>query len=87
MKITAHSLVANITARPQLKTSGAESTRTAAVPSAERAGPISQAQQTLRDIPDIDTQRVAELKAAILNGELDLDVDSLSRSMMDYHRR
>jgi len=38
-------------------------------------------------MPDVDTQRVADLKAAIRNGELDLDADSLSRSMMDYNRR
>jgi len=87
MKITSHSLVASMTVRPQLKNVGAESAKTSAVPSSEPAGPISQAQQTLREMPDVDTQRVADLKAAIRNGELDLDADSLSRSMMDYYRR
>lgn len=87
MKIAAHSLVAGMTVRPQLNNAGAESAKTPVVPSSEPAGPISQAQQTLRDMPDVDNQRVAELKAAIRNGGLDLDPDSLSRSMMDYYRR
>lgn len=87
MKITSHSIAADMTVRPQLKNSGVERTKMSAVPSCEPTGPISQAQQTLRDMPDVDTQRVTELKAAMRNGELDLDADSLSRSMMDYYRR
>lgn len=87
MKIASHSLVAGMTMRAQLKNAGAESAKTPAVPSSEPAGPVSQALQTLRDMPDVDTRRVAELKAAMRNGELDLDADSLSRSMMDYYRR
>ena len=87
MKITSHSLIAGTTVRPSLKSAGAESEKTSAVASSEPAGPISQAQQTLRDMPDVDIQRVAELKAALRDGKLDLDADSLSRSMMDYYRR
>ncbi|MTD26961.1 flagellar biosynthesis anti-sigma factor FlgM [Erwinia sorbitola] len=87
MKITSNPLVAGGPLQSAPKSSAAESMKTATVAASAAAGPISQAQQTLREMPDVDNQRIAELKTAISQGELDLDPQSLSRSMMDYFRR
>lgn len=70
-----------------MKSPAAESVKNAAAPASDPVGPVSLAQQTLRDMPDVDSQRIAELKAAVSQGKLDLDADSLSRAMMDYYRR
>ncbi|MEJ4043020.1 flagellar biosynthesis anti-sigma factor FlgM [Erwinia sp. SLM-02] len=70
-----------------IKSPAAESAKTPAAASSAPSAPISQAQQALRDMPEVDSQRVAELKAAIGKGELDTDPASLAKTMMDYYRR
>lgn len=89
MKIPSTPPVAGSTMQPPLKSAATESVKpsvTAAQPHVY-SGPVTQAQQMLRDMPEVDLQRVAELKAALGRGELELDAESLSRSMMDYYRR
>lgn len=66
-----------------IKGPAAESEKPSAAATAQ-AAPISQA---LRDMPEVDNQRVAELKAAIRQGDLDLAPESLAQTMMDYYRR
>lgn len=70
-----------------LKSPATESVKTSAAAPSVPAAPISQAQQALRGMPEVDSQRVAELKAAISKGELDTDPASLAQTMMDYYRR
>jgi len=48
---------------------------------------ISQPQQVLHAMPEVDTDRIYAMQAAIRNGELSLDCDLLAGAMMDYYRR
>jgi negative regulator of flagellin synthesis FlgM len=48
--------------------------------------PLEQLQEALGSLPDVDLDKVAALKAALKNGELSSDVDSLARSMLAHHR-
>ncbi|RFA30836.1 flagellar biosynthesis anti-sigma factor FlgM [Alkalilimnicola ehrlichii] len=48
--------------------------------------PIGQMQQALRAMPDVDLEKVAEIKLALQRGEVSLDVEELARSVMAYHR-
>lgn len=48
---------------------------------------INQPQQALHAMPEVDTERVYTMQAAIRNGELSLDSASLAGAMMDYYRR
>lgn len=70
-----------------IKSPATENVKTSAATPAVPTAPISQAQQALRSMPEVDSQRVAELKAAISKGELDTDPASLAQTMMDYYRR
>lgn len=87
MKITSSLTAAGSAMQTAFKASAAANVNTPQAPASTPLGPVSQAQQTLRALTDVDSQRVAELKAAIRQGTLDLDAGSLSRSMMDYYRR
>lgn len=87
MKITSNLSVPGSAMQNTIKSPAAESLKTSAAPASAPSAPISQAQQALRAMPDVDTQRVAELKTAIARGELAIDAESLARSMMDFYRR
>ncbi|WNN43700.1 MULTISPECIES: flagellar biosynthesis anti-sigma factor FlgM [Winslowiella] len=49
-------------------------------------GIIDEGQKALQQLPEIDQVRIAELKQAIANGSIPLDVDTLARNMLDYFR-
>lgn len=49
-------------------------------------GIIDEGQKALQQLPEIDQVRIAELKKAIANGSIPLDVDTLARNMLDYFR-
>lgn len=48
--------------------------------------PLEKLQAVLDSLPVVDLDKVAELKAALSNGEIKLDSASLSQSMLSYHR-
>ena len=70
-----------------IKSPATENVKTSAATPSVPTAPISQAQQALNSMPEVDSQRVAELKAAISKGALDTDPASLAQTMMDYYRR
>lgn len=47
---------------------------------------LSEAQESLADLSDVDLDKVAELKQAIENGQLPLDVEALSQAIVEMHR-
>ena len=47
---------------------------------------LTDAQQQLRQMPDVDMEYVQSVKAALQAGELSVDSATLSRAMMDYYR-
>jgi negative regulator of flagellin synthesis FlgM len=44
-----------------------------------------QLQQALRSLPEVDLDKVAQLKAALARGELSSDPAALAGSMLTYH--
>lgn len=47
---------------------------------------LDRMQQTLRDMPDVDESRIAQIRHALGTGELSLDVRMLASSIVSYHR-
>lgn len=47
---------------------------------------LEQLQAAMRDLPDVDLDRVAQIKQALQRGEIVSDSASLARSMVTYHR-
>ncbi|MBD8513833.1 flagellar biosynthesis anti-sigma factor FlgM [Photobacterium sp. 2_MG-2023] len=46
---------------------------------------ISQAQEKLADLPDIDMEKVNAVKQALAKGDLKLDIDTLSSAILEFH--
>lgn len=46
---------------------------------------LEQLQQALRSLPEVDLDKVAQLKAALARGELSSDPQALAGSMLTYH--
>jgi negative regulator of flagellin synthesis FlgM len=46
---------------------------------------LEQLQDALRNLPDVDLDKVAQLKAALARGELSSDPAALAGSMLTYH--
>ncbi|MGK8439894.1 flagellar biosynthesis anti-sigma factor FlgM [Ectopseudomonas hydrolytica] len=46
---------------------------------------LEQLQQALRSLPEVDLDKVAQLKAALARGELSSDPAALAGSMLTYH--
>ncbi|WP_152219168.1 flagellar biosynthesis anti-sigma factor FlgM [Pseudomonas sp. SCB32] len=47
---------------------------------------LDEMQETLRAMPDVDQDRVAEIRRALMNGELQNDTRVLATSILSYHR-
>ncbi|MFV3413911.1 flagellar biosynthesis anti-sigma factor FlgM [Pseudomonas nitroreducens] len=47
---------------------------------------LDEMQETLRAMPDVDQNRVAEIRRALMNGELGNDTTVLATSILSYHR-
>ncbi|MDH0291565.1 flagellar biosynthesis anti-sigma factor FlgM [Pseudomonas sp. GD04087] len=47
---------------------------------------LDEMQETLRAMPDVDQSRVAEIRRALMNGELGNDTSVLATSILSYHR-
>ncbi|MGY4534363.1 negative regulator of flagellin synthesis FlgM [Pseudomonas sp. TE3786] len=47
--------------------------------------PLEQLQDALGSLPEIDMDKVQQIKAALQRGEINLDLGALSRSMLAYH--
>ncbi|MBE0378052.1 flagellar biosynthesis anti-sigma factor FlgM [Pseudoalteromonas prydzensis] len=43
--------------------------------------------ENLASKPDVDHEKVARVKAAIANGELSLDQDTLINALLEFHRK
>ncbi|WP_162231024.1 flagellar biosynthesis anti-sigma factor FlgM [Winslowiella iniecta] len=52
----------------------------------EITGIIGEAKKALQQMPEIDEARIAELRQAIANGSILLDVDTLAWDMLDFYR-
>lgn len=48
---------------------------------------LEQTAGLLNDTSDIDLAKVAELRTAIAEGKLPLDLDALAEAMLDMHRK
>ncbi|MBB4862041.1 negative regulator of flagellin synthesis FlgM [Pseudomonas nitritireducens] len=70
----------------------ARSEPTAPVAQASASAPVNDSlrldemQETLRAMPDVDQARVAEIRRALMNGELQNDTSVLASSILSYHR-
>ncbi|MGC4012527.1 MAG: flagellar biosynthesis anti-sigma factor FlgM [Pseudomonas sp.] len=70
----------------------ARNERAAAVAETSASAPVSDSlrldemQETLRAMPDVDQSRVAEIRRALMNGELQNDTSVLATSILSYHR-
>ena len=53
--------------------------------SASQEPRLEQLQDALRSLPDVDLDKVAQLKAALARGELSSDPAALAGSMLTYH--
>lgn len=51
-----------------------------------QALPLEQMQQALREMPEVDLDKVAKLKQALQRGELETDPAQLANSMLAHHR-
>lgn len=47
--------------------------------------PVEQLQEALGALPDVDLDKVAAIRDALARGEISLDPEALSRSMLDFH--
>ncbi|GKX50184.1 flagellar biosynthesis anti-sigma factor FlgM [Budvicia aquatica] len=80
--------------QPLTTTQSQQSQASAAVTSKKEASatnePLSEAlksaQQQLAALPDVDMQKVAEIKAAIQNGQIEIDADQIAAAMQKYYR-
>lgn len=86
MKISAENLVHTTSPVNQVIASAVENPTRAAVSGAE-TGAVSQTQQALKAMPEVDLARVSEMQAALEKGTLSLDSSALAKAMMDYYRR
>lgn len=70
----------------------ARTERAAPVAEASASVPVSDSlrldemQETLRAMPDVDQDRVAEIRRALMNGDLANDTRLLATSILSYHR-
>lgn len=70
----------------------ARSERVAPVAETSASAPVNDSlrldemQETLRAMPDVDQNRVAEIRRALMNGELGNDTSVLATSILSYHR-
>lgn len=87
MKISAENLIQSSSAVNNVIASAVESPTQQVRVTCLQSGPVSQTQQALRAMPEVDTDRVSAMQAAIRNGELSLNSSSLAGAMMDYYRR
>lgn len=58
---------------------------TISTPSTEQT--LTQARDQLGQLPEVDLNKVAEIKAALGRGEIGLDSDSLAHSMLAFFQR
>lgn len=86
MKISAENLIHTTPPVNQVIASAVENPASAAVSVAE-TGQVSQTQQALKAMPEVDLARVSEMQAALEEGTLLLDSSVLAKAMMDYYRR
>ena len=47
---------------------------------------LERLEKTLADLPAVDSARVAEVKAAIENGEYEIDADAIADAMIRFER-
>ena len=47
--------------------------------------PLEQLHDALGSLPEVDMDKVEQIKAALQRGEIKLDTGALSRSMLAYH--
>ena len=47
---------------------------------------LERLEKSLADLPDVDSARVAEVKAAIENGEYQIDADAIAAAMIRFER-
>lgn len=48
---------------------------------------MGKASQLLANTPDVDMKKVEQIRSAIAEGKLDLDLDALSRAIVEMHRQ
>ncbi|WP_231566268.1 MULTISPECIES: flagellar biosynthesis anti-sigma factor FlgM [unclassified Serratia (in: enterobacteria)] len=48
---------------------------------------LGEAQSQLSRLPDVDTERIAEMKDAIKAGKLNIDLDELTSAIQQYYQR
>lgn len=90
MEITRQLTSASLAASEFAKTARGERVSPVTEPSA--TAPVNDSlrldemQETLRAMPDVDQNRVAEIRRALMNGELGNDTSVLATSILSYHR-
>lgn len=67
-------------------TSGVVSKKEAPTVNEPLSEALKNAQQQLADMPDVDMKKVAEIKAAIQDGKINVNADQLAAAMQKYYR-
>ena len=75
----------SLTAPAAREPSGKESIAKSASPSTEQV--LTHARQSLGQLPEVDLNKVAEVKAALSRGEISLDGEALAHSILSFYQR
>ncbi|GLK91358.1 flagellar biosynthesis anti-sigma factor FlgM [Pseudomonas turukhanskensis] len=78
-------VVATQSEAPVVASNVAAQKKTANAQAGSESLPLEQLQDALGSLPEIDMDKVQQIKAALQRGEISLDVGALSRSMLAYH--
>lgn len=85
-QLTSVALAASESAKGTRSERAAPVAETSAVAPVNDSLRLDEMQETLRAMPDVDQSRVAEIRRALMNGELGNDTSVLATSILSYHR-
>ncbi|HDX8360908.1 flagellar biosynthesis anti-sigma factor FlgM [Aeromonas sp. FDAARGOS 1416] len=72
----------DVTAKPETKSSQSSEARISST-----AQSVANARSQLATTSDIDMDKVNEIRKAISEGKLEIDLDALGQAILDMHRR
>ncbi|MBT0727563.1 flagellar biosynthesis anti-sigma factor FlgM [Rosenbergiella australiborealis] len=72
---------------PPSQSVGSEKTAQSKAPTSSTEQTLMQARQSLSELPDVDLNKVAEVKAALSRGDITLDQEKLADSILSFFQR
>lgn len=71
-------------AQTPASTSPATTNRGETVSVSNNAKSLQQLEESVKQLPDVDSEKVAKLKAAVENGSYSVNADKLAQNMLEY---